>query len=345
MYSQKGSLSSAPTTIRRATVYIKGDRIVCTGNAACLDLSTVPVPSLEAHLQRSVSDWCVHSLELVDDGRPLADALTNGLSATIMAVIDGSFKNTFETATWTIGTEERGGLLTGSVVCPGHSDDQSAYRSELTGLYLIMTIINQLCYFYSIEEGHVEIGCDGLSALQTAFEQGTVLSTDIPDFDLVGAILHLRKTSQVTWTHRHIKGHQDNFSEVLDVWAQRNVQMDKKVKQHLTVATTSSRHYSIEGEPWQLWVKGKKLTQGIQPAIYDAVQAEDSANYWSTKTDIDPAGLSLVDWKAIGRSMKQISRARRVFITKHTSGMCGVGKFMQRWKEWNTDACPRCGEH
>jgi len=24
--------------------------------------------------------------------------------------------------------------------------------------------------------------------------------------------------------------------------------------------------------------------------------------------------------------------------------MCGVGKFMKRWKYWNTDQCPRCGE-
>jgi hypothetical protein len=24
--------------------------------------------------------------------------------------------------------------------------------------------------------------------------------------------------------------------------------------------------------------------------------------------------------------------------------MCGVGKFMKRWKQWETDLCPRCGE-
>jgi hypothetical protein len=23
--------------------------------------------------------------------------------------------------------------------------------------------------------------------------------------------------------------------------------------------------------------------------------------------------------------------------------MCGVGKFMKRWKEWDLDRCPRCG--
>jgi len=135
---------------------------------------------------------------MVDDGKPLAEAIANGLAATIIAVSDGSFKQTFGTASWTVGTEDHSHLLWGSVVCPGGASDQSAYRSELTGLYVIMTVVNHLCEFYTIEEGSVEIGCDGLSALQTAFEQGTALSTDIPDYDIVGAIYRLRMTSKVS---------------------------------------------------------------------------------------------------------------------------------------------------
>jgi hypothetical protein len=52
-----------------------------------------------------------------------------------------------------------------------------------------------------------------------------------------------------------------------------------------------------------------------------------------------------VDWDAIGRSMKGVSRGRHEIVTKHTAGMCGVGKFMLRWKQWETDQCPRCGLH
>jgi hypothetical protein len=29
---------------------------------------------------------------------------------------------------------------------------------------------------------------------------------------------------------------------------------------------------------------------------------------------------------------------------KHSAGMCGVGKFMARWKQRETSDCPRCGE-
>jgi hypothetical protein len=42
--------------------------------------------------------------------------------------------------------------------------------------------------------------------------------------------------------------------------------------------------------------------------------------------------------------MMGTKRSRRVFVTKHVAGMCGVGKFMYRWKQWDKDQCPRCGE-
>lgn len=41
--------------------------------------------------------------------------------------------------------------------------------------------------------------------------------------------------------------------------------------------------------------------------------------------------------------MKESNRSRRFFISKHTIGMCGVGKFMKIWKEWDVAACPQCG--
>jgi hypothetical protein len=56
-----------------------------------------------------------------------------------------------------------------------------------------------------------------------------------------------------------------------------------------------------------------------------------------------PEVIKQIDWQLIGESMRSIPRARQIFIMKHTSGMCGVGKFMKRWREWDQDSCPRCG--
>jgi hypothetical protein len=138
-----------------------------------------------------------------------------------MAVSDGSYKDLFGTAAWTIGTDDTEHIISGRAICPGGPEAQSAYRSELTGLYSILAILHQVCLYFDVPEGNVQIGCDGLSALQNAFEKGPLLSTDYPDYDLLGAIYHLRKISKVTWTHRHIRGHQDDHSEDLDQWAHR----------------------------------------------------------------------------------------------------------------------------
>jgi hypothetical protein len=42
------------------------------------------------------------------------------------------------------------------------------------------------------------------------------------------------------------------------------------------------------------------------------------------------------------KAMKAAPLARRIFITKHATGMCGVGKFMKLWEERDKDACQRC---
>jgi thiamine phosphate synthase YjbQ (UPF0047 family) len=187
---------------------------------------------------------------------------------------------------WTIGTEDEENLLSGRAVCPGGPEDQSSYRSELTGLYAILAITHQLCKYYNVEEGYIEIGCNGQSALQTALEHEPFLSKDLPDYDLIGAIYSLRKSSRISWSFKHVKGHQDDHSTELDTWAQRNIQMDIGAKAHLWEAKHIDRHFDTPGEPWQLWVKGRKVTRNIQSMINEAIQSKSSEEYWGAKREV-----------------------------------------------------------
>jgi hypothetical protein len=98
--------------------------------------------------------------------------------------------------------------------------------------------------------------------------------------------------------------------------------MDHFVKQRLKMATTSPRHLDIEGKPWQLWVGNKKVTSKIASTIYSWVPDEKSKKYWAGKVDVSEEAVSLVDWTSIGMAMRATSRARRVFVTRHTAGMC-----------------------
>lgn len=42
--------------------------------------------------------------------------------------------------------------------------------------------------------------------------------------------------------------------------------------------------------------------------------------------------------------MREAPWSRRVFILKHVSGMCRVGKFMKQWTLRQDDSCLRCGD-
>jgi hypothetical protein len=110
------------------------------------------------------------------------------------------------------------------------------------------------------------------------------------------------------------------------------------------VATQSPRHFSIEGEPWQLWIGGKKITSGILHNLYSWVHDKEGRMYREGKSDVSAEAVSLVDWKMLGKAMQTTTRTQRVLITIHTAGMCGVRKFMRRWKECADDKCPRCSE-
>jgi hypothetical protein len=64
----------------------------------------------------------------------------------------------------------------------------------------------------------------------------------------------------------------------------------------------------------------------------------------ATKTKkIDNSTSHLIAWDKIGKAINKIPLSQRWFLTKHTSGMCGVGKFTTIWKKTETAACPRCG--
>jgi len=344
MFELEANMCGAPNHPRRATTYIKGSRIVCTGTAEIMPQRLREYTSFTKFLQEQQDlHWCTKNCFIVNEGRNLVEAIISGLQGNIMAISDGSYKDSLGTAAWTIGTEEEESLLSGTVVCPGAESDQSSYRSELTGLYAILAIIDQLCQFYSVNEGMIQIACDGLSALNMAFDHPPILTRDLPDYDLLGAIFSLRRNMRLSLSFKHVKGHQDETQEELDIWAKRNIAMDTKAKQYLIVAASTPRHFDIKGEPWQLWVGGKKITANLCHNIYEAVHRVSSTDYWASKVN-DPSCIKEVDWQLVGKALRTVPRTRRVFLSKHISGMCGVGKFMKRWGEWETDACPRCGQ-
>jgi hypothetical protein len=88
-------------------------------------------------------------------------------------------------------------------VVPGDPKDQSSYRSELAGIFGIVTMARALCEVHSIPSGNICIGCDGKIALNHVFGEGPGSDADVStvDYDMISAIRWVIQQSLITWTH------------------------------------------------------------------------------------------------------------------------------------------------
>jgi hypothetical protein len=92
---------------------------------------------------------------------------------------------------------------------------------------------------------------------------------------------------------------------------------------------------------WSIWIGGKKICKEFSSTIYEISHAAEVRGYWLSKERITQEGYNVTNWDAL-KIMEESPCSRRIFMTKHSVGMCGVGKFMHRWKEWDSPNCPRC---
>ncbi len=115
-----------------------------------------------------------------------------------IAVSDGSFKNEYGTAAWVIEGESSDSRMCDQVIAPGGPQDQSPYRSELTGIYSILLMVNKLCQYYEIKDGEIELACDGLSAHDKAFSYVSILHVDDSNYRLLGVIQYHGNIPQFT---------------------------------------------------------------------------------------------------------------------------------------------------
>jgi hypothetical protein len=284
--------------------------------------------------------WVVQNVEIVGDWETWARARDHCLQG----VSDGSFKDQFGTAAFILVSPDEPSLyIKGAVITPGHPDDQNAFRSELAGIYAITVLQWALQQYYHLESGHIEVACDGKSALQQAQWSEDFINTRYPHYDLILAIRVIRNLSKWEWKWRHVKGHQDSTGGELDFWAQLNVQMDSAAKQHWLDNNGSEAPRRIWGEPWQVWAGSKKITSDLSRHLKEFCSAQTAENYWRGKPRISDK-FEQVDWEAIGGAMQQIPLSRRIWISKQVTGFCATGNTMFRRKARSTAQCPRCTE-
>jgi hypothetical protein len=115
----------------------------------------------------SLEQWAVKTLTSNDDGLSLASLIREG---TAIAVSDGSHSPGHSTPGFILTRRSRKGPcvhdISGSNIVPGIPDEQDSYRAELGGAMGALATLELVCKVHNITEGSVELGFDGLVAME-----------------------------------------------------------------------------------------------------------------------------------------------------------------------------------
>jgi len=119
-------------------------------------------------------------------------------------VSDGSYQDGHRAAAWTIESQMSEHQLWGSGMPPGSPSNQSAYHSELFGLWGIFMSLKQLTEQHQIMMGWVVVVCNGLSTLKKASKEW-LSDPQEAHYDLISAIWNLCLQLPLAVTFQHIK--------------------------------------------------------------------------------------------------------------------------------------------
>ena len=144
-------------------------------------------------------------------------------------------------------------------------------------------------------------------------------------------------------------GHQDDFNAPLTWWEQCNMECDlwagtyrRSLSRAEGLSPPNPRFFH---EPAALFVGGVKHAH-VDPAfIQEHVALPSLRAHWLNRSTISAEAESEIDWPSLGRAMRSLPPKLQRWTTKHTVGMCGVGKFLQLWGHETHSECPLCGAH
>ena len=278
----------------------------------------------------------------VHDGPPLQEFLDDLLSGRARCISDGSAKDGRAAMAFrNVGTDLDHPAFQGGQGIPGSYEDNNSFRSEAAGLLGLLTTVNLICIINNISSGGITVGCDSKSALRTAFHKDRVRPCQASR-DIIQAIHHQIHRSPLTWTTKHVKGHQDDVKDTLTDWEQANVDVDLWAKAAREEIQSDIPQTRLPGETWRLLLHSKPINSKIEKRLLHHCWKPTAIDYWEARGRMLPGTSSKIDWKAYAKGVSLLSTSKTQCITKLFSGFHATGKNMKRRRQWPTDHCPFC---
>jgi hypothetical protein len=105
----------------------------------------------------------------------------------------------------------------------------------------------------------------------------------------------------------------------------------------------SPTHRISGQEGWSLlWLKDEKYASSDTNWTYTQACKARGSSYWLHWGCLTPELANLIDWKVLAAACQAESPCIPRWVTKHVTGICGVGKWLERWKWQNHSRCQCC---
>jgi hypothetical protein len=281
--------------------------------------------------------WMWTNMEWSDNGDTLEDAIR---SRKAIVVSDGTLKEGKGAASAVVEGRTAEGRIRLDCLTSGDNDQQSSFRSELTGILMAVSFVQRFCERKGITSGKVVVGCDGEAALQVARKHKLKLHPNAKHTDLSEELRGIIRESNIDWRFKHIKGH--TKERPFTRHAELNDEMDTACKNFLDGREPIlHQEAKLTREKISIWVGQRKIVSNLSTELTEMFQTARAKQYWIEKQQ-DRQGQ--IDWQAYGKARSTSTRQRQVWLSKQSSSFCGCGKMMLRMGKWETDECPRCAE-
>jgi len=300
---------------------------------------------------REGEQWALRNIKTTICIDEIIKDIANGMA---VGVSDGSFKDEGGTAAWIIENEAGTQRIMGTVEVPGYGSDQSAYRSELVGIYAMIVIVEKIKEMWTLTGGCILIGCDGKVALDQALNiKDNMTSYQQQQFDMISGIQGYIQVSTIEYLPFHIKGHQDSKKKMEDLSRLEllNVEVDWMVKDYRAekydndiVKQRRYYKYVMPMRMWKISFMGTRVINKVVPFLRESIEGGKAAEYWVTnKHRFTKESFFLVDWETNKKAMGSVNLSRRHWVTKFKSGFCGTGRMMKIWRQRVIDNYTRYG--
>ena len=248
---------------------------------------------------------------------------------------------------WVLSTTDGTRLANG--YGPAFGLDPRSYRSECYGAkagFLFLIMIYRYCG-RPLPEGSFEYYCDNEGLIKklhylhnhpNAIYESCLHS----DWDVFSAVHRLSQLFPDLPSINHIKGHQDRYSETLDLAAQLNVEAD-------ALATSAMAHL---GRPYPLvpfdpsngvmfHIRGATITRRFDQAVHSAVHLPPLCSHYCNKFKWTQDTFYSIDWDSFSSVYTKYTRTR-TFFHKFGWKQLPVGSLLHEWRFCHDHRCPSC---